>query len=85
MNPKNWGEPPLNIWLPIFVDALNGSIIKYVNPVVGVNHGVKVGVTVGVTVFVGVGDGQLKQVIKFVITKFGSKVGRLVLSINILL
>jgi hypothetical protein len=38
-----------------------------------------------VTVFVGVGDGQLKQVIKFVITKFGSKVGRLVLSINILL
>ncbi len=45
------------------------------------------GVVVGVVLIVGVGVGveQVKQVIKFVITKFGSEVGRLSLLINILL
>ena len=54
---------------------------------VGVGVVVLVGVIVGVVVLVGVGVGvgQLKQVIKFVITKFGSEVGRLSLPINILL
>jgi hypothetical protein len=50
------------------------------NPTIG-DNGDEVIVGVGV----GVGVGQLKQVIKFVITKFGSEVGRLTLFINILL
>ena len=67
------------------------SVTVGVGVLVGVSVGVWVlvdvivGVGVWVGVWVGVGVGQVKQVIKFVITKFGLEVGRLTLAINILL